>query len=178
MIRTRRVFYLNSAKRLAGEDASNCLMEVKIPTNETFTHVCVVDASIPKSYHMVQAGFNTFTVRERSAAHHRPDARMLLSNIIRNGSEKATEHGSTCRMDVQHDAARAKRTQYGQMDLHRRRQQLATIIRNNHERVRTPRVQRHVNKHILGQHLDFHQCDETAERRRAVHPLRYCYRRC
>ena len=66
MIRTRRVFYLNSANRLAGEDASRCLMEVKIPTHETFTHVCVIDASIPKFYYLVQAGYNTFSVIENA----------------------------------------------------------------------------------------------------------------
>src|SRR5665647_775037 len=41
-------------------------MEVKIPTHEVFTHVCVVDASIQKSYHLVQAGYNTFTVLENA----------------------------------------------------------------------------------------------------------------
>src|SRR5665647_1604695 len=41
-------------------------MEVKIPTHEVFTHVCVVDASIQKSYHLVQAGYNTFTILENA----------------------------------------------------------------------------------------------------------------
>jgi hypothetical protein len=64
MIKSRRVFYLNSANRLSGDDASDCLLEVKIPPHEKFTHVCVVEASIPKSYHLVQAGFNTFNIVE------------------------------------------------------------------------------------------------------------------
>src|SRR5665647_2639705 len=64
MIKIRRVFYLNSANRLSGDDASDCLLEVKIPSNETFSHVCVVEASIPKSYYLIQAGFNTYSIIE------------------------------------------------------------------------------------------------------------------
>jgi hypothetical protein len=63
MIRNRQVFYLDSGRRLSGDDASNCTIKVDIP-HVVFTHVCVVEASIPKSYYLIQAGFNTFTVVE------------------------------------------------------------------------------------------------------------------
>src|SRR6185437_15080993 len=66
MIRHRRVFYLNSADRLSGDDASSVTLQVNIPSHETFTHVLIVEANIPKSYYLVQAGYNTFTIVENT----------------------------------------------------------------------------------------------------------------
>jgi len=66
MIRHRRVFYLNSANRLGGTDASECTLQINIPSHEAFTHVLVVEANIPKSYYLVQAGYNTFTIVENT----------------------------------------------------------------------------------------------------------------
>jgi hypothetical protein len=64
MIKHRRLVYLNTANRASGVDASNFQIQVPISSHETFTHVCLVEASIPKSYYLIQAGFNTFTLME------------------------------------------------------------------------------------------------------------------
>lgn len=63
MITHRRLFYINSAKRQSGTDG-NFNTIVKIPPEEKFTHVCVMEANIPKSYYLVQDGFNTFNLIE------------------------------------------------------------------------------------------------------------------
>lgn len=60
----RRNFYLNSRNRTSGADDSDCYIEVQIPPHETYTHVCVLEMNIPKSYYLVQAGYNTFTMLE------------------------------------------------------------------------------------------------------------------
>src|SRR5665647_984595 len=56
-------FYANSRNRIAGDDSNFCMM-VPIPTGSKYTHVCVLDLAIPKSYYLIQAGFNTFTLVE------------------------------------------------------------------------------------------------------------------
>src|SRR5665647_33367 len=56
-------FYVNSRNRIAGDDANFCMM-VPIPAGSKYTHVCVLDMAIPKSYYLIQAGFNTFTLVE------------------------------------------------------------------------------------------------------------------
>src|SRR5574338_141074 len=63
-IKHRRLFYINTADKISGTDASNFQIQIPIPPHETFTHVCVLEANIPKSYYLVQSGFNTFTLRE------------------------------------------------------------------------------------------------------------------
>lgn len=65
MIQHRRLFYLNSADRVSGVDTSNITIKLpNYPIGEAFSHVCLIEANIPKSYYMVQAGFNTFTLVE------------------------------------------------------------------------------------------------------------------
>lgn len=63
MIKNSRRIFLNSADRASG-DSSNFSITVNMPPHETFTHVCLLEASIPKSYYLVQAGYNTFTLVE------------------------------------------------------------------------------------------------------------------
>src|SRR6185437_735134 len=65
MIRNRRLMYLSSANRISGTDSSNFTIQVPIPPHETFTHVCLLEANIPKSYYLVQAGYNTFILLEQ-----------------------------------------------------------------------------------------------------------------
>ena len=65
MISHKPLFYINSAARASGTDG-NFLASVALPAEEKFTHVCVMEASVPKSYYLVQAGFNTFTVIENA----------------------------------------------------------------------------------------------------------------
>jgi hypothetical protein len=63
-IKHRKLFYINSRNRTDGADASSCSIVLEIPPHEVFTHVCVIAANIPKSYYLVQAGYNTFTLVE------------------------------------------------------------------------------------------------------------------
>lgn len=67
MISLSRVFYINSAVRTAGTDG-NFLANVPLPAEEKFTHVCVMEANIPKSYYLVQEGYNTFTLIENGVS--------------------------------------------------------------------------------------------------------------
>jgi hypothetical protein len=64
MIRNRRLFYLKTSDRTSGDDASNFKLALDIPTHETYTYACVEAANIPKSYYLIQAGYNTFTLVE------------------------------------------------------------------------------------------------------------------
>lgn len=64
MITTSRHFAITSADRISGSDPCNITLMVDIPTHETYTHVCLLAASIPKSYYLIQAGYNTFTLVE------------------------------------------------------------------------------------------------------------------
>ena len=63
MISHSRLIYINSAIRQSGNDG-NFNAAVLMPREEKFTHVCVVEANIPKSYYLVQDGYTTFTLME------------------------------------------------------------------------------------------------------------------
>ncbi len=58
-----KIFYINSFNRTGGT-ASNFSYDMNLPPNANYTHVSVLKASVPKSYYMVQDGFNFFTLRE------------------------------------------------------------------------------------------------------------------
>lgn len=60
---TRKVFYVNSKKRLGGT-TSSFTYEMKMPADSKFDSVCVLSASIPKSFYMIQEGSNTFLLGE------------------------------------------------------------------------------------------------------------------
>lgn len=60
-IQSSRIYYINSQNRLAGSDSS---FSYRIPMDDQYTHVCVLQASIPMSFYLVRDGFNTFTLNE------------------------------------------------------------------------------------------------------------------
>jgi hypothetical protein len=60
---THQLFYINSTDRGSGTDA-NFTYDLDIRIDQGFDTVCVLAASIPKSYYLVQLGFNTFTLQE------------------------------------------------------------------------------------------------------------------
>lgn len=62
-IKNSKIFYVDSANRTSGT-SSDFTYVLDIPKNETFTHACVLQASIPVSYYLVRKGLNTFTVIE------------------------------------------------------------------------------------------------------------------
>src|ERR1700677_4640968 len=55
--------YIDSRKRTSGTD-SNFSYVVQFPADKKFTHVTCLDCLIPKSYYLVQAGYNTFQLQE------------------------------------------------------------------------------------------------------------------
>lgn len=60
---TKRIFYINSRKRLSGTD-SNFNYRIEFPKDLQFDQCCVLQCSIPKSYYVIQQGYNTFTLWE------------------------------------------------------------------------------------------------------------------
>lgn len=62
-IKNSKIFYINSDNRNSGT-ASDFNYTIDIPKNETFTHCCVLQASVPVTYYLVRKGMNSFTVIE------------------------------------------------------------------------------------------------------------------
>lgn len=58
-----QIFYINSRNRDSGDD-SNFTYSFDIPQEPKFTHCAVLQCIIPKSYYLVQKGYNTFILSE------------------------------------------------------------------------------------------------------------------
>lgn len=56
-------FLIDSSKRISGS-TSDFTYQLNIPKNKQYDYVCVLQAIIPKSYYLIQAGLNTFTLQE------------------------------------------------------------------------------------------------------------------
>jgi hypothetical protein len=63
VIENSRIYYINGGARLSGSSAS-FTYKFSIPQNEQYDRCVVLQASIPLSFYLVQAGFNTFTLKE------------------------------------------------------------------------------------------------------------------
>lgn len=63
MISSKRFYYVDSRNRIEGTD-SDFLFSIKIPSEEKYTHVCILNAVIPKSYYLVRSNKNTFHINE------------------------------------------------------------------------------------------------------------------
>ena len=63
LIKTQQTIHINSAFRQSGTN-SDFVINIPIKKNNNFTHVAVIDISIPKSYYLVSIGDNTFTIQE------------------------------------------------------------------------------------------------------------------
>ena len=71
MMSTGRIFYIDTIKdRVAGDEkspvttTSNGTFNIAIPPNSGFDKVCLLSAVIPKSYYLVQQGYNRFDILE------------------------------------------------------------------------------------------------------------------
>lgn len=64
----KRIYYINSQNRVANSDSTNSDFEVKLNVPEKFDSCVVLDISIPKSYDLIQANANTFTLNEGSSS--------------------------------------------------------------------------------------------------------------
>jgi hypothetical protein len=63
VIENSRIYYVNGGARLSGSSAS-FTYKFSIPQNEQYDRCVVLQASIPLSYYLIQAGFNSFTLKE------------------------------------------------------------------------------------------------------------------
>lgn len=63
IIQNGQRFIINSVNRLSGTDGSFSYY-IPIDLSAGYDSVCLLGASIPKSYYLVQLGFNTFTLQE------------------------------------------------------------------------------------------------------------------
>src|SRR5699024_3471995 len=61
IIRNKKLYYINSRNRLNG-DNSEFSYQIELPTPNYYDHVVVLQAVIPKSYYLVQEGYNTFKI--------------------------------------------------------------------------------------------------------------------
>lgn len=61
MISASRLYIINSRNRETGTN-TDFTYKIELDRND-YTHVCVLQASIPKSYPLVEQGWNTFTLR-------------------------------------------------------------------------------------------------------------------
>jgi hypothetical protein len=61
----KRIFYINSSNRISGT-SNNFTIQLQMPLDEHYDRVTVLQANIPVSYYIVQAGLNTFQFKEPS----------------------------------------------------------------------------------------------------------------
>lgn len=62
-ITKRKFFYINSRNRISGTD-SNFSYNLEMNKNEEYDHAVVLQCSIPKSYYLIETGYNTFILKE------------------------------------------------------------------------------------------------------------------
>lgn len=62
-IRSHKIFYIDSRNRTDGTD-SNFSVKLDLPSHHNFNRICVLQAVVPKSYYVVQDGYNTFDLVE------------------------------------------------------------------------------------------------------------------
>lgn len=58
-----QTFYINSRERISGSD-SNFSIRLPLNSHERYDKCVVTTMAVPKSYYLIQAGYNTFTLRE------------------------------------------------------------------------------------------------------------------
>lgn len=63
MIANSRILHINSANRTGGTNSS-FTYSFNLATDEEYDRCCVLQASVPISYYLVQDGYNTFTLQE------------------------------------------------------------------------------------------------------------------
>lgn len=63
MLSNSRVVHINSRDRVSGTN-EQFMYSFNMGSNEVYTHCCVLQASVPVSYYMIQNGFNTFQLKE------------------------------------------------------------------------------------------------------------------
>lgn len=62
----KKTFYIDSNNKINGT-SSDFSIQLNLDPNDDFTHACVLQCLIPKSYYLIQAGSNTFQLREAAS---------------------------------------------------------------------------------------------------------------
>lgn len=63
LISKKKIFYVNSRNRIDGTD-SDFSYVFDLTNDDDFDHIAVLQVLLPKSYYLIQAGQNTFTLQE------------------------------------------------------------------------------------------------------------------
>ena len=64
-IRSKSIFYIDSQNRLNTADTtSNFTVRVDMPPMNNYNRICILQASIPKSFYLITDGKNTMTLNE------------------------------------------------------------------------------------------------------------------
>lgn len=63
MLQNSRIIHINSADRTAGTN-EQFSYALNMSPDERYTHCCVLQASVPYSYYLVQSNYNTFQLQE------------------------------------------------------------------------------------------------------------------
>jgi hypothetical protein len=66
LIKNQQTVNINSAFRQSGTD-SDFVINIPLKKNNRYTHVAVIDVSIPKSYYLISENDNVFTIQENGA---------------------------------------------------------------------------------------------------------------
>lgn len=61
------IFLVDSSKRISGT-TSDFTYQLNLPKGHEFDNVCVLQCIIPKSYYLVQPGYNTFVLKENGVS--------------------------------------------------------------------------------------------------------------
>lgn len=62
-MKSKAIYHINSALRLTGTD-EDFSYRIELPPDNRFTHICLLQASIPKSYYLFIDGRNSFILEE------------------------------------------------------------------------------------------------------------------
>lgn len=66
-IQQKRIFYINSRNRITGSD-NNFTYKLETEPGEEYDRAVVLQCSIPKSYYLIESGYNTFTLKEDTSS--------------------------------------------------------------------------------------------------------------
>jgi hypothetical protein len=92
--KSQHMVYVNSAERTSGT-TDNFTYNVNLPPDKNFNKVVVLDALIPKSYWLVQSGYNTFQLTENGTTvtvtipvgnYNLTSWRYIIANVLNNAS--------------------------------------------------------------------------------------------
>jgi len=65
IISNSKIFHINSNSRISGTN-SDFTYKLDLPKNNEYDSVCILEASIPKSYYLIQEGRNTFRIEDNN----------------------------------------------------------------------------------------------------------------